>query len=79
VSGTLCECRYCTKVREEQKTASPETHVEGGPDCHWYKIKVTEELFRLMGAYVSDWGEPDFEGFYNPVLKMLDKDTPTVV
>jgi hypothetical protein len=43
-------------------------HIEGGPDCTWYKVKVTEELFKKFGAEGIYWGEPDSEGFYTPTV-----------
>jgi hypothetical protein len=46
-------------------------HLEGGPDCRWYKVKVTEELFAALGARV-EWGRPDDEGFYTPVIRKVE-------
>jgi hypothetical protein len=45
------------------------THIEGGPDCTWYPVKVTEEVFYTMGAVSVDWGKPDSEGFYTPTIR----------
>ena len=33
-----------------------------------HKVLVTEELFRELGASRVDWGEPDADGFYTPML-----------
>lgn len=34
----------------------------------WRKVRMSDTLFRLLGADVVDWGEPDDEGFYNPTV-----------
>lgn len=42
-------------------------HVEGGLGCRWYKVRMSEELFAQLGLRV-EWGEPDAEGFYTPMV-----------
>lgn len=35
---------------------------------HWKKVRVSDELFELLGVDRVDWGEPDEEGFYTPTV-----------
>lgn len=53
-------------------------HVEGGPDCRWYSVRVTEELFEQMGSRV-EWGQPDADGFYTPYVRNPVTTRPVVV
>ena len=34
----------------------------------WRKVRMSETLFRLLGAGGVDWGEPDEEGFFTPTV-----------
>ena len=36
----------------------------------WRKVRMSETLFRLLGASGVDWGEPDEEGFYTPTVRL---------
>lgn len=34
----------------------------------WRKVRMSDTLFRVLGAGGVDWGEPDAEGFYTPTV-----------
>lgn len=51
----------------DERIPAPEEHVEGGPACRWYKVRLSEEMFERLGTRVV-WGEPDEEGFYTPTV-----------
>jgi hypothetical protein len=39
----------------------------------FYKVRMSETLFRELGASGVDWGEPDAEGFYTPTVYRENK------
>lgn len=42
-----------------------------------YRVLMSDVLFEELGAGVVDWGEPDAEGFYSPVIRTTaERDTP---
>lgn len=34
----------------------------------WRKVRMSETLFRLLGASGVEWGEPDEDGFHTPTV-----------
>jgi hypothetical protein len=34
----------------------------------WRHVRVSDELFRQLGASGVDWGQPDKDGFYTPTV-----------
>ena len=34
----------------------------------WHKVRMSETLFRVLGASGVEWGAPDGEGFYTPTV-----------
>lgn len=52
-------------------------HIEGGSECRWYKVRMSEEVFEALGVRV-EWGEPDAEGFYTPTIYEVEISSDTV-
>lgn len=44
----------------------PTCSLRGWP--RFYKVRMSDELMRQLGADGVDWGEPDAEGFYTPTV-----------
>ena len=36
----------------------------------WRPVRMSETLFRLLGASGVEWGDPDAEGFYTPTVRL---------
>lgn len=57
-----------TDASDADIPAPEEAHVEGGPGCRWYKVRMTEEAFAALGLRV-EWGQPDADGFHTPTVR----------
>lgn len=68
----VSDCPDCIAAAAAFLTGGAAPRAEGDiPEgAIWRPVRMSETLFRALGASGVEWGEPDAEGFYTPSVRL---------